>query len=140
MSSSIKKYPNLFLHVNCYVCRMYILNLIWIDKRISWTKKLTPILHVNCDVCGFTSRTIQYLWLHLGNLINSNIKKNYFCTLIVLFVVSLFIKKNVSRTIWLICINYDLNIRFSVPLPSFTHLKCNIILQYEITFEYLKYW
>ena len=95
-------------------------------------KEITPILHVNCDIYGFTFCTKQYLWRHLGKLMNSKIKKrirNHFSMLIVLFVVSHFIQNNVWRISWLICMNYDLKIRFSVPIPSFTHLKCNIIFQ-----------
>ena len=81
ISSPIKRYPNQFfcmwivMFVASLSIRRNISSFIWLDKWISWTKKLTPVLHVNCDVCGFTSRTKQYLWLHLGKLMNSKIKK-----------------------------------------------------------------
>ena len=47
--------------------QMIILSFIWLDEWISWTKKLTPILHVICDVCGLTSPTkniFGFIWVN----------------------------------------------------------------------------
>ena len=71
-------------------------------------------LHVNCDVWGFIFYLKNYVWLHLAKWLYSRSKNfhTHFCLLSAMFVVSLFIWKNIwsssgkiirfldSKTIW----------------------------------------
>ena len=53
---------------------------------VSYSKILKQIFHIKCDVSGFNFNSKEYLWLHF---------RTRFCLLLVMFVVSLLIQKNI---------------------------------------------